>query len=71
MDQIEEIKLYHRIFIPSGEILNRLLARVSDLNVSRILPRYGLPYGDFRKVLSNLRGMQDLTSPTYPRRKEL
>jgi len=57
-DQVEEIRLYHRIFVPSGGVLNDLLGRVSDIRVSRVLPRYGLPYGELGRVLEALGGMK-------------
>ncbi len=64
VDHIEEVRLYHRIFMPSGGILNDLLGKVSELKVSRVLPRYGIPYGDFNRVLEILSGMR--TGLDYP-----
>ncbi len=57
-DNIEEIRLYHRIYMPSGEVLSRLIDRVSDLNVRRVLPRYGIPYENTVEALEALRGVK-------------
>ncbi len=70
VDQVEEIRLYHRIFMPSGGILNNLLGRMSELKVERVLPRYGLPYGDFGRVVDTLSGMRTgLDFPHVSRRE--
>lgn len=53
----EEIRLYHRVYMPSGDVLNRLLAKFRDLKVSRVFPRYGRPYGNFQRVLTELSGI--------------
>ncbi len=57
-DPIDEVKLYHRVYMPSGGVLNSLVGRVSDLNVSRVFPRYGRPYGNFARTLTELSGMR-------------
>lgn len=57
-DPVDEVKLYHRIYMPSGGVLNNLVARVSDMRVRKVFPRYGRPYGDFVKTLTELSGMR-------------
>jgi DNA-binding response OmpR family regulator len=57
-DRTEDIRLYHRIFMPSGGVLNSLLSRFEDLRVRKVLPRYGLPYSDFEEVRSRLYGIK-------------
>ena len=57
-DPIDEVKLFHRVYMPSGGILNNLVGRVSDLRVTRVLPRYGRPYGNFVRTLTELSGMR-------------
>ncbi len=57
-DRVDEVKLFHRVFMPSGSILKGAVGKVSDLNISRIFPRYGLPYDDAPRVLSELSGMR-------------
>ena len=58
-DSKEEAVLFHRVFMPSGEVLRRLVAEVSKLpKVNRVFPRYGLPYDNFEEVLESLRGLR-------------
>ncbi len=57
-DPIDEVKLYHRVYMPSGGVLNNLVGRVSDLKVSKVLPRYGHPYENFARALTELSGMR-------------
>ena len=58
-DPHEGLRLYHRIFMPTGNILQRLIAEVRELpRVSKVLPRYGLPYEDFEGAVNSLAGMQ-------------
>ena len=57
-DPIDEIKLYHRVYMPSGGVLNNLVGRVSDLKVKKVFPRYGRPYENFARALTELSGMR-------------
>ncbi len=57
-DPNEGLRLFHRIFMPSGNILQRFLAEVRELpKVKLVLPRYGLPYEDFEEAVNQLAGM--------------
>ena len=57
-DITEDVRLYHRVFMPSGTVLNSLLGRFNDVKVKRVLPRYGLPYGEFDEAVDKLSGMK-------------
>ncbi|WP_457601497.1 oxygen-binding di-iron domain-containing protein [Hydrogenivirga sp.] len=57
-DITEEVRLYHRIFMPSGGILNSLMGRFNDVRVRKVLPRYGLSYGEFEEVREKLSGLR-------------
>jgi hypothetical protein len=58
-DPLEGVRLFHRIFMPSGNILQRFLAQVRELpKVTKVFPRYGLPYSEFSEVLEQLAGMK-------------
>ncbi len=54
----EEIRLYHRIYMPCGDVLNSLMNRFADVKVSTVLPRYGLPYSDFVDTVNTLRDIK-------------
>ncbi len=56
-DYTEEVRLYHRVFMPSGNVLRGLLGRLNDLRIRKVLPRYGLPYDNFEEVKERLEGM--------------
>ena len=57
-DITRELRLYHRIFMPSSVILEHALSKVGHLEVSKVLPRYGLPYTDFKKAVRSLHGIK-------------
>ncbi len=57
-DITEEVRLYHRIFMPSGSVLSASLSKVEALKVNMVLPRYGLPYEDFETAVSKLRALR-------------
>ena len=58
-DPKQEAFLFHRIFMPSGEVLQRLIAQLRNLpRVSRVLPRYGLPYDNFEEMIDSLSGIR-------------
>lgn len=63
-DNLEEVYLYNRIYIPNGAILHNALVKLEDLNVNRVLPRFGLPYDNFTEVRERLRGIR--TGVDYP-----
>lgn len=57
-DKPEDVRLYHRVFMPSGAVLNSLIARFNDLKVNKVLPRYGLYYENFEEVKERLTGIR-------------
>ncbi len=57
-DPMEGVRLFHRIYMPSGDILKTLISRISDLRIRKVFPRYGLPYDNVGEVVENLRGMK-------------
>ena len=63
-DPLECIRLFHRVYMPSGEVLGREVRRLSDLPVKKVFPRYGLPYEDFGEVVKLLSDMKAGTD--YP-----
>jgi len=57
-DIAQEVRLYHRVFMPSGDILGALISRIKDLNIRKVFPRYGQPYGDVSRILKTLSGIK-------------
>ncbi len=57
-DPSDEVAIFHRIYMPSGGVLNGLLAKISDLSITRILPRYGLPYTSVYEAIDSLLGLR-------------
>ena len=57
-DRAEDVRLYHRVFMPSGGVLNSLLSRFNDVRVRSVLPRYGLSYDNFEEVRERLFGIK-------------
>ena len=57
-DPSDEVAIFHRIYMPSGGVLNGHLARISDLSITRILPRYGLPYTSVYEAIDSLLGLK-------------
>ncbi len=57
-DITQEVKLYHRIFMPCSLILEQALSKVSHLEVKMVLPRYGLPYSEFKGAIRKLSGIR-------------
>ncbi len=50
--------IFHRIFIPSGSVLSGLIEKIRNLNVKKVLPRYGLPYDNFSETIRLLEGLR-------------
>ncbi|RLJ69993.1 hypothetical protein BCF55_0254 [Hydrogenivirga caldilitoris] len=57
-DKPEDVRLYHRVFMPSGAVLSSLIARFNGLKVNKVLPRYGLYYENFEEVKERLTGIR-------------
>ncbi len=55
---VQDVRLYHRIFMPSGSILGEILSKLEGLKVNKVLPRHGLPYDGFEEVIRTLQGMR-------------
>jgi DNA-binding response OmpR family regulator len=57
-DPLEGVRLFHRIYMPSGEVLRNLISRVSGLRIRKVFPRYGLPYGNADEVIEALKDLK-------------
>ena len=56
-DPKEVVKLFHRVYMPSSNVNSALVRKVEGLKVSKVLPRYGVPYENFSEVVEALIGL--------------
>ncbi|MDQ7081671.1 MAG: hypothetical protein Q9N34_00715 [Aquificota bacterium] len=57
-DPTEGVRIFHRMYMPSGEVVNTLIGRISGLRIKRVFPRYGLPYDNVEEVLESLKSIR-------------
>lgn len=57
-DPTEGVRLFHRIYMPSGDVVRTLIGKVSGLRIRKVFPRYGLPYENVDDVLESLKGIK-------------